>query len=73
MKYTCYSELCTVYEDCECGSECCKGVKTKPLVVMYVNDNLVITNNHIKTTDEKLIFGLVVRHECPFCIGYVEC
>ena len=72
MNYTCYSELCEVHEECNCGSDCCKGVKTKPLSIMYVNDNLVITNTNIKTTDSKLIWGLVVRFECPFCVGYVE-
>lgn len=72
MKFTCYSELCVVLEDCDCGSECCRGVKTKPLIIEIVNDHLVTTNNHIKTTDPNLIFNLMLHNECPFCIAYVE-
>lgn len=73
IRFICHSELCVVIEDCECGSDCCRGVKTKPLIIEYVNDNLVTTNNHIKTTDQELIYNLVIGHECPFCIAYVEC
>lgn len=72
MKFLCWSELCQITEDCECKSDCCQGYTIRPLIIEYVNDNLVTTNNHIKTTNKRLIEELVFHHECPFCPAYVE-
>ena len=74
MKFICHSELCVILEDCECGSDCCRGVKTKPLIIEYISDNEIKTNNpHIEyqvMSDD--IVEMVLHHECPFCGGSVE-
>jgi len=72
MKYQCWSELCQITKDCECKSPCCQGYTIHPLVIEYMNDDLVLTNNRMKTTNKQLIYNLVIAHECPFCVGYVE-
>ena len=75
MKFTCYFELCTVYEDCECESKCCRGVKTKPMIITYISDQEIQTNNpHIEyEISEEDIHNLVYHHICPFCGNYTEC
>lgn len=75
MIYTCWSELCVIIEDCECGSECCRGDITKPMIITYVSDQEVKTNNpYIEyEVSEKDIYDLCIHHQCPFCNNYVEC
>lgn len=74
MIFTCYSELCVILEDCECGSDCCTGVKTKPLIIEYINDNEIKTNNpeiEYQVMNEDIV-EMMIHHECPFCGNYVE-
>lgn len=75
MIFTCYSESCEVHEDCECNSECCSGVKTKPTIITYISDQEIKTNNPHSFPDvsEDAIEELCLHHVCPFCFSYVEC
>ena len=74
MIYTCYSELCSIIVDCNCNAECCSGELTMPMVITYISDQEIITNNpHIEyqvMSDD--IVEMVLHHECPFCGWSVE-
>ena len=49
MIYTCYSELCSIIVDCNCNAECCSGEFTMPMVITYISDQEIKTNNpHIE-------------------------
>lgn len=74
MIYTCYSELCEILEDCECGSDCCSGEIRKPLIITMLSDIQIVTNNpqieyNVSYED---IEDLAIQHLCPFCNNYVE-
>ena len=74
MIYTCYSELCAIIEDCNCDAPCCSGEVTKPLIITYISDQEIKTNNpHIEyEVSEKDIHDLCIHHACPFCSNWVE-
>jgi hypothetical protein len=74
MIYICYSELCVIKEDCECNSQCCRGVKTKPMIITYISDQEITTNNPLieYEVSERAIYDLCIHHHCPFCGSYVE-
>lgn len=63
MLFYCYSEMCIVEHDCECGSSCCSGVFHSPAVYTLEDEDL--------TQNQKV--GLVLHHVCPNCTGWVEC
>ena len=49
MNYACYSELCVIIEDCNCDAPCCSGEVTKPMIITYISDQEINTNNpHIE-------------------------
>jgi len=74
MIYTCYSELCAIIEDCNCDALCCSGEVTKPMIITYISDQEINTNNpHIEyEVSEKDIYDLCIHHVCPFCSNWVE-
>ena len=74
MIYTCYSELCAIIKDCNCDAPCCSGEVTKPMIITYISDQEIKTNNpHIEyEVSEKDIYDLCIHHACPFCSGWVE-
>jgi len=74
MIYTCYSELCSITVDCNCDAECCSGEITKPMIITYISDQEIKTNNpHIEyEVSEKDISNLCIHHMCPFCDCWVE-
>lgn len=74
MIYTCYSELCVVIEDCNCGAACCSGEITKPMIIEMLTLTEMTTNNpHIDwEVPEKDIYDLAIHHVCPFCGNWVE-
>lgn len=76
MKFLCWSEMCQITKDCNCKSDCCQGYTIHPLVITYLSDNDVLTNND-GFKDEQIstdmIEDLVYHHMCPFCSGFVEC
>lgn len=74
MIYNCWSELCQITKDCECTSDCCQGYTIHPLVIKYINDNEIKTNNPKIEYDvsEKDIYDLCIHYHCPFCNNYVE-
>lgn len=74
MIFTCWSEICQITKDCECKSDCCQGYTIHPLVIEYINDNEIKTNNpeieyQVMSDD---IEEMVLLRECPFCGNYVE-
>ena len=74
MIYTCYSELCSIIVDCNCNAECCSGELTMPMVITYISDQEIKTNNpHIEyEVSEKDIYDLCIHYVCPFCSNWVE-
>ena len=74
MKFICHSDLCAIYLECDCESNCCKGHKRIPLIIEYLNDNEIKTNNSLieyQVMHEDIV-EMVMRHECPFCGMWVE-
>ena len=74
MKFICYSDLCVIAEDCDCRSACCQGYTIQPLVIEYINDNEIKTNNpeiEYQVMHEDIV-EMVLHHECPFCGMWVE-
>ena len=74
MIYTCYSELCAIIKDCNCDAPCCSGEVTEPMIITYISDQEINTNNpHIEyEVSEKDIYNLCIHHVCPFCSNWVE-
>ncbi len=63
MLFYCYSELCHVHHECDCGSKCCMGFFYSPKV-------FDVTNDLDLTQKEKE--DLVYHHLCPHCNGWCE-
>ena len=74
MLYTCYSEWCSIIVDCNCNAECCSGEITMPMIITYINDQEIKTNNpNIEyEVSEKDIYNLCMHYMCPFCNSWVE-
>lgn len=74
MKFTCWSDFCSQLEDCDCGSNCCRGVLVTPMIITYVSDYEIKHNNpHLDyDVEHEEIVDLVMHHICPYCKCYVE-
>jgi len=60
--FYCYSEICSIEHECECGNKCCSGFFYSPKKWTLED----------KTLTQKMKEELVYHHICPECTGWCE-
>ena len=50
MKFICNSDLCSIYLNCDCGSNCCKGHKIEYRLI-ELDDTLALAINAVVKTN----------------------